>query len=35
VDTVLREGCCITRDLGGTASTREYTEALIQALPPA
>jgi isocitrate/isopropylmalate dehydrogenase len=35
IDTVLREGRCVTRDLGGTAGTRQYTDALIQALPPA
>ena len=31
--TVLAEGVK-TRDLGGTATTKEYTQAIIQALPP-
>ena len=26
---VLAEGTCLTRDLGGTATTREYTDAVI------
>lgn len=32
VDEVLQEGICLTRDLHGTASTREYTEAIIKKL---
>lgn len=32
VDEVLQEGTCLTRDLHGTASTREYTEAIIKKL---
>ena len=32
VHKVLGEGQTITRDLGGTASTREYTDAIIKAL---
>lgn len=30
IDAVLSEGRAVTRDLGGTAGTREYTEALVQ-----
>jgi isocitrate dehydrogenase (NAD+) len=33
INTVLQEGSRVTRDLGGTAGTAEYTDALIAALP--
>ncbi len=32
LDKVYREGKCVTRDVGGTATTREFTEAVIAAL---
>ncbi|MCB9870715.1 MAG: isocitrate/isopropylmalate dehydrogenase family protein [Planctomycetes bacterium] len=32
VREVLGKGACVTRDLGGTASTKEYTDAVIEAL---
>jgi isocitrate dehydrogenase (NAD+) len=32
IEKVLQEGKTLTRDLGGTANTRQYTEALIAAL---
>lgn len=32
VDQVLQEGTCLTKDLHGTASTSEYTEAIIRKL---
>jgi isocitrate dehydrogenase (NAD+) len=32
LDRVYREGKCVTRDVGGTATTREFTEAVIGAL---
>ena len=30
--TVLREGTTVTRDLGGTASTTAFTDAIIRAM---
>src|SRR6202158_4162680 len=32
LDKVYREGKCVTRDIGGTATTREFTEAVIEAV---
>lgn len=32
IDAVVRAGACRTRDMGGDASTREYTDALVGAL---
>ena len=32
VETTIREGQQVTRDLGGTATTREFTDAVIAAL---
>jgi isocitrate dehydrogenase (NAD+) len=32
LDTVYREGKHVTRDVGGTATTQEFTEAVIAAL---
>ena len=32
VDRVLREGRCLTRDMGGTASTEELGKAIAEAL---
>ena len=32
LDKVYLEGKCVTRDVGGTATTREFTEAVIAAL---
>jgi len=32
VDTVVRKGEARTADMGGSASTREFTEALVRAL---
>jgi isocitrate dehydrogenase (NAD+) len=33
VKATLREGSCVTRDLGGSATTEEFTEAVINHLP--
>jgi len=35
LDTVYREGRHVTRDVGGTATTREFTQAVIAALEAA
>jgi len=32
VHSVYQEGCCLTRDCGGAASTDEFTSALVGAL---
>src|SRR6202171_3671741 len=32
LDKIYREGKCVTRDVGGTATTREFTEAVIEAV---
>jgi isocitrate dehydrogenase (NAD+) len=32
LETTIREGVCVTRDLGGTASTIEFTDAVIAEL---
>ena len=34
VESVLLEGSSVTRDLGGTAGTKEMTDAIVAALPP-
>jgi isocitrate dehydrogenase (NAD+) len=30
IETVYQEGKCLTRDVGGTASTDEFTEGIIR-----
>jgi len=32
LDSVVREGHCRTRDMGGDATTREFTDAIVRAL---
>jgi tartrate dehydrogenase/decarboxylase/D-malate dehydrogenase len=32
IEAVLREGSCLTRDMGGTAGTEELTQAVVEAL---
>lgn len=32
IESVLKEGSCRTRDMGGNASTTELTEAILQQL---
>jgi isocitrate dehydrogenase (NAD+) len=35
LERVYRDGKCVTRDLGGSAGTKEFTDAVIEALAPA